>query len=323
MVYFKQAQGAMEFLMAYGWAIIAVLLTIGALAYFGVINTSTLFPESCTMFPGVACTDFYANKAEMVMTLRNGGGVPYSTFSLGIAGCSTGIAQGGLLDGERESIVLPGCSFIDDKAIRKDLQITYTSGGVLHTKTGRINTFIDNNYIRNGGVEYDIGLNYGSGDSTAGDGEPDGWTRQGKATTLSSPAHSGLYAQLYDQQSGTDSFLSGVFRQVALPVNPGSYKLSFWATKTLPNSLGGAIRANVYDADSGGIYYEHPPLNYLGALPPNSLTQNVWNQFSIPFTVPKNDGTNGNGYINIYIYVGNGILCPCAIFVDDIRIEKV
>ena len=32
----NRAQAALEFLMTYGWAILVVLVSIGALAYFGV-----------------------------------------------------------------------------------------------------------------------------------------------------------------------------------------------------------------------------------------------------------------------------------------------
>ncbi|MCA9478130.1 MAG: hypothetical protein KC535_03220 [Nanoarchaeota archaeon] len=46
----RRAQAAMEFLMTYGWAILVVLLAIGALAYFGVLDPSRLLPESTT-FP--------------------------------------------------------------------------------------------------------------------------------------------------------------------------------------------------------------------------------------------------------------------------------
>ena len=41
----KKSQQAMEFLMTYGWAIIVVLVAIGALAYFGVLNIKNLSPE--------------------------------------------------------------------------------------------------------------------------------------------------------------------------------------------------------------------------------------------------------------------------------------
>jgi len=39
----------MEFLMTYGWAILVVLVVIGALAYFGVLSPATLLPEKCTV----------------------------------------------------------------------------------------------------------------------------------------------------------------------------------------------------------------------------------------------------------------------------------
>ncbi len=41
----------MEFLMTYGWAVLVVLLAVGALAYFGVLNPSSILPER-TQFPG-------------------------------------------------------------------------------------------------------------------------------------------------------------------------------------------------------------------------------------------------------------------------------
>ena len=46
----KKAQAAMEFLMTYGWAILVVLVVIGALAYFGVLSPKKLLPDKC-LFP--------------------------------------------------------------------------------------------------------------------------------------------------------------------------------------------------------------------------------------------------------------------------------
>ncbi|MDD5086457.1 MAG: hypothetical protein PHV16_01765 [Candidatus Nanoarchaeia archaeon] len=54
----KRAQAAMEFLMTYGWAILVVLVVIGALAYFGVLNPGNLFPEKCTLPMGLYCRDY-------------------------------------------------------------------------------------------------------------------------------------------------------------------------------------------------------------------------------------------------------------------------
>jgi hypothetical protein len=47
MVMKRKAQGALEFLMTYGWAFLVILIMIGALAYFGVLNPSKLLPDKC------------------------------------------------------------------------------------------------------------------------------------------------------------------------------------------------------------------------------------------------------------------------------------
>jgi uncharacterized protein (UPF0333 family) len=47
----KRGQAAMEFLMTYGWAILAAIIAIGVLAYFGVFNPSNLAGSSATMGP--------------------------------------------------------------------------------------------------------------------------------------------------------------------------------------------------------------------------------------------------------------------------------
>jgi hypothetical protein len=53
----KKSQAAMEFLMTYGWAIFIILVAIGALAYFGVLDPIKMLPEKCTGDTGFTCTD--------------------------------------------------------------------------------------------------------------------------------------------------------------------------------------------------------------------------------------------------------------------------
>ena len=43
----RKAQGALEFLMTYGWAFLVILIMIGALAYFGVLNPTRFLPDRC------------------------------------------------------------------------------------------------------------------------------------------------------------------------------------------------------------------------------------------------------------------------------------
>jgi uncharacterized protein (UPF0333 family) len=53
----KKGQAAMEFLMTYGWAILVVLVVIGALAYFGVLNPQQFLPKKCQFAAGFVCVD--------------------------------------------------------------------------------------------------------------------------------------------------------------------------------------------------------------------------------------------------------------------------
>ena len=52
----------MEFLMTYGWAILVVLVAIGALAYFGVLSPEKFLPEKCVIATGsgIFCDDYNA-----------------------------------------------------------------------------------------------------------------------------------------------------------------------------------------------------------------------------------------------------------------------
>ncbi|MBI2176418.1 hypothetical protein HYU40_03680 [Candidatus Woesearchaeota archaeon] len=70
----KKGQAAMEFLMTYGWAILVVLVVIGALAYFGVLSPSTLLPEKCTFPVSLSCTDHSVSGTAITLILQNGAG---------------------------------------------------------------------------------------------------------------------------------------------------------------------------------------------------------------------------------------------------------
>jgi hypothetical protein len=54
----RKGQAALEFLTTYGWAFLVILVMIGALAYFGVLNPSKLLPPKCIFAPEIGCTEF-------------------------------------------------------------------------------------------------------------------------------------------------------------------------------------------------------------------------------------------------------------------------
>jgi hypothetical protein len=70
----KKGQAAMEFLMTYGWAILVVLIAIGALVYFGVTRPQSMLPQKCTISTGsgLYCAEFSttADAAAGTITLR-------------------------------------------------------------------------------------------------------------------------------------------------------------------------------------------------------------------------------------------------------------
>ncbi len=53
----RKGQAAMEFLMTYGWAILVVLIAIGALVYFGVISPERFVQDNCTLTPPLSCSE--------------------------------------------------------------------------------------------------------------------------------------------------------------------------------------------------------------------------------------------------------------------------
>lgn len=65
----KKGQAAMEFLMTYGWAILVVLVVIGALAYFGVLNPQQFLPKKCQFSTGLTCVDHIVRYSDDTMDI--------------------------------------------------------------------------------------------------------------------------------------------------------------------------------------------------------------------------------------------------------------
>ena len=84
----RKAQAALEFMMTYGWAIIAVLAAIGALAYFGVLNPGNLLPEKCLLESGFNCDgiDVQPTSITLIMTMNLPNSINITSISIG--GCT-------------------------------------------------------------------------------------------------------------------------------------------------------------------------------------------------------------------------------------------
>ena len=53
----KKGQAALEFLTTYSWAIMIILLTVGALTYFDIFNTSRFISERCETGAQISCVE--------------------------------------------------------------------------------------------------------------------------------------------------------------------------------------------------------------------------------------------------------------------------
>lgn len=148
----------MEFLMTYGWAILVVLIAIGALAYFGVLNPSKFLPASCTIAPGIGCDDFVVDASgngnlgtgeHVVLVLRNGLGEAMTGVVVTLVGDSTicqgiiGVPVGGGTSMGDGAAVTYGFDCTADPPIapgrfKSDVTVLYTTGTFAKTKTGSI-----------------------------------------------------------------------------------------------------------------------------------------------------------------------------------------
>ncbi len=148
----KKGQAAMEFLMTYGWAILVVLIAIGALVYFGVLSPERFISDQCTLAAPLSCSrqgDFIATAGASTTALfkiQNGAGSSLSSVAVvvtpaGAASPCTTTGSTTIADGEKQeySSTCPG-STAGDK-LRYDLKVTYqvgTSGGYNQVSTGRL-----------------------------------------------------------------------------------------------------------------------------------------------------------------------------------------
>ena len=84
---FTKSQAALEFLTTYGWAILVIVLMIGALAYFGILNPSKILPSRCNIGAEFSCLDYKidATGNTFKLRLKNGVGEPISVSAISLS----------------------------------------------------------------------------------------------------------------------------------------------------------------------------------------------------------------------------------------------
>jgi len=153
---FKKSQAAMEFLMTYGWAILVVLVAIGALAYFGVLSPDKFLPAKCQLPAGIACMDFKINAGaagvgNVNVVLKNALGSDLTGVTVAISDSSGVVlcAASGpapLTNGAEATFTTAGCvaALTSGEKFAGDVDVSYSiTGGLSHVVHGSITGRVD------------------------------------------------------------------------------------------------------------------------------------------------------------------------------------
>ena len=144
-----RSQAAIDFVMTYGWAIMMVMVAIGALAYFGVLSPDKFFPNKCTLPSGIACVDFEARDAgggatALDISLRDSLGYDLSGVTVRASGCTTPTTYPLIKNGEKDprTLTVQDCAFSIRQKYKGQVNVSFTNAdtGVSHTFQGVIIT---------------------------------------------------------------------------------------------------------------------------------------------------------------------------------------
>jgi len=141
----RKSQAALEFIMTYGWAILVVLVAIGALAYFGVLDPGKFLPAKCTLQSGIACVDHKATATTLVVSVRNSLGYDITVNAVGATGCTGLGSQGTLVNGLTTPTSYTLTCVNSGTKYNGNVDINYTNAdtGVTHSNRGQVTTRIE------------------------------------------------------------------------------------------------------------------------------------------------------------------------------------
>ncbi len=150
----KKGQAAMEFLMTYGWAILVVLIAIGALVYFGVTRPERFMPEKCTLSTGsgLFCEEFTASSGEDEVTLRirnvNIDNAFVYSIEIDDPACTYTNAEGTQISSDAHTdFTLGDCTLESGQSIKGTITLSFDVGstagdGLTRTTSGQLSMIV-------------------------------------------------------------------------------------------------------------------------------------------------------------------------------------
>lgn len=135
----RKGQAALEFLMTYGWAILAAVVVIGALAYFGVFSPSQYAPKMCTLTAPLGCEEHTVNNDSVQMVIRNGFGHDITVQEITVDGCGNLNGTTSINDGDSQLVTIDCTSTLSEN-FQGDISVTYmkTGGQLNQTSAGQV-----------------------------------------------------------------------------------------------------------------------------------------------------------------------------------------
>lgn len=124
----QKGQAAMEFLMTYGWAILAAVIAIGVLAYFGVFSPGKYVSGSAVVNPPFYVNAYNIKATGVTLELKNSGGEDYNITSINVSSCGINNTVT-LISADTSKAMLIPCSPTVGANLKGDITITYRKSG--------------------------------------------------------------------------------------------------------------------------------------------------------------------------------------------------
>lgn len=140
-----KSQAALEFIMTYGWAILVVLVAIGALAYFGVLSPDRFLPAKCVLQSGIGCLDHKATGAALSVVMQNSLGYDVTITDLKANQCTAQLAQSISFPNGGQYTAVMVCVNTGSTKYNGQFNVTYTNPttSLSHTNQGQITTRVE------------------------------------------------------------------------------------------------------------------------------------------------------------------------------------
>ncbi|MBN2141761.1 hypothetical protein JW711_00375 [Candidatus Woesearchaeota archaeon] len=126
----RQGQAAFEYIVTYGWAILAAIIAIGALSYFGFISPSNLIPNRCNFGKQLECQDYQIQNdgtgAVVRLNFRNNFGKPIIILDVNMVEDSNGVTGNHPFDAADQVYIAAGAT--NETVVYLDPQYARLSG---------------------------------------------------------------------------------------------------------------------------------------------------------------------------------------------------